>query len=271
MNTGSTLPVMVLLALASVDCRAVEPLDTFSARISGYVTEFDTEVRADGETRSGTSIDLQRDLGLDDSNTVALVGLTWRPFENHEFGLSYYQDDAEASRTINRTLVFEGTTYEASSTVRSEIDLSAYDLYYVWWAANNENWALGPRVGLVWYSLELDLSLEVDSAGNRVDGAVNESVDGDLPAPTIGGSWRWAPADQWRFSADVGYFSAEVNDIDADITFGRVGVEWFPWTRAGISLDYTVRRIEADADTSGFEGNLEFIDSGMRLGLVYRF
>ena len=271
MNTRTALPLATLLALASFQCPAVEPLDTFSFRIGGYITEFDTEVRADGESATGTRIDLQRDLGLDESNTVAIMGVTWRPFDNHEFGLSYYRDDADSSRTLNRTIVFEGTTYEAASTVRAEVDLDAYDLYYVWWAANNERWALGPRFGLVWYSMELGLSMEVDSGGNRIDGAISETVDADLPAPSIGGSWRWTPFDDWRLSADIGYFSADVDDVDADITFGRMGVEWFPWTQAGISLDYTVRRIKADAETDNFFGNLEFTDSGLRLGFIYRF
>lgn len=276
MNTRTALPLTASLAgliaaLAPVECRAIEPLDTFSARIGGYVTDFDTQVRADGETRGGTNVDLQRDLGLDERNTVAFLGVTWRPFDNHEFGLSYYQDDADATRRITRTIEFDGTTYEADSTVRASVDLDAYDLYYVWWAANNERWALGPRFGLVWYRMRLGLSMELDSQGNTIDGAISETVDADLPAPSIGGSWRWAPAEQWRFSADVGYFSANVDDVDADITFGRIGVEWFPWERAGISLDYTRRRIEADADGSDFAGNLEFIDSGLRLGLTYRF
>ena len=95
MNTRTALPLTASLAgliaaLASVECRAIEPLDTFSARIGGYVTDFDTQVRADGETRSGTNVDLQRDLGLDNRSTVAFLGVTWRPFDNHEFGLSYY-------------------------------------------------------------------------------------------------------------------------------------------------------------------------------------
>jgi len=276
MNTRIAMPLsasiaVAVLMLASMECRAVEPLDTFSFRIGGYITDFDTQVRADGETDNGTEVDLQRDLGLDKSNTVANIGATWRPFDNHEFGLSYYQDDAAATRRISRTIEFDGTQYEAESTVRAEIDLSAYDLYYVWWAANNERWALGPRFGLVWYKMELGLSMEIDSQGNRIDGAISESVDADLPAPSIGGSWRWAPVDQWRFSADVGYFSADVNDIDADITFGRIGAEWFPWERAGFSLDYTRRKISADAEASDFVGNLEFVDSGLRLGFVYRF
>lgn len=275
MNTRIAMPltaaVALLLPLVSMDCRAIEPLDTFSARIGGYITDFDTQVRADGETQAGTEVDLQRDFGLDERNTVAFAGVTWRPFDNHEFGLSYYQDDADATRRITRTIEFDGTQYEADSTVRASVDLSAYDLYYVWWAANNERWALGPRAGLVWYRMELGLSMEIDSGGNRIDGAISESVDADLPAPSIGGSWRWAPLEQWRFSADVGYFSADVNDIDADVTFGRIGVEWFPWESAGVSLDYTRRKIEADADRDDFAGNLEFIDSGLRLGFVYRF
>ncbi|MBU8974574.1 MULTISPECIES: porin family protein [unclassified Lysobacter] len=271
MNTRIALPLAVLLAMTSMQARAIEPLDTFSARIGGYITEFDTEVRADGETESGTRIDLQRDLGLDESNTVAVVGVTWRPFDNHEFGLSYYQDDASASRTTNRSITFEDTTFEAQSTLRAEVDLDAYDLYYVWWGVNNDRWALGPRVGLVWYRMNLELSLQVDAQGNRIDGAIREDVDADLPAPSIGGSWRWAPLDDWRFSADVGYFSADIDNIDADITFGRLGVEWFPWERAGLSLDYTVRRIEADSRRDDFIGNLDFTDSGIRLGAVYRF
>ena len=78
-----------LLAVAAPECRALEPLDTFSARIGGYITEFDTKVRADGQTEEGTSIDLQRDLGLDPNNVVAVIGATWRPWEKHEFSLAY--------------------------------------------------------------------------------------------------------------------------------------------------------------------------------------
>ena len=37
-----------------------------------------------------------RDLGLGDDNLVATVGLTWRPWEKHEFGLSWYRDSADA-------------------------------------------------------------------------------------------------------------------------------------------------------------------------------
>lgn len=260
-----------LLAAPVSEALAVEPLDTFSARIGGYITRFDTDVRADGETQNGTPLNLDRDLGLDDSNTIAYVSVAWRPWDKHEFGVAYYQDDADATRVLQRDIVFEGTTYETAATIRAEISRDTYEAYYTWWAASHDNWALGPRFGLVWYRLQMGISLEADANGNPVGGTVSNKVDADLPAPTIGGSWRWTPAEDWRISADAGYFQAEIGNVDADVAYGRLSVEWFPWERTGFSLDYTATRVEADASKANFSGNMDLVDSGIRAGVVYRF
>ncbi|MGH8038168.1 MAG: hypothetical protein ACREPD_10530 [Stenotrophomonas sp.] len=260
-----------LLLLASGPCWAVEPLDTFSVRVGGYITDFDTRVRADGQTGEGTRIDLNRDLGLDNNNAIGVVALSWRPWEKHEFGLSWYRDSADAERNTDRDIDFNGEHYATHTRIRAKFDLDAYEGYYTWWAWGDERWALGPRVGLIWYQMDLDLSATADVNGNPLTARAGNNVNADLPAPTIGGSWRWAPSDHWRLSADAGYFSASLNDVDADVTFGRGGVEYFPWENWGFSLDYTVRRIEADVDASRLDGNLRFIDSGVRVGVIYRF
>ncbi|TQM12116.1 hypothetical protein FB548_2041 [Pseudoxanthomonas sp. 3HH-4] len=265
------LSIMALLSCLACTVRAAEPLDTFSARIGGYVTTFDTEVRADGETQSGTDIDLDRDLGLDDDAVIAYVGLTWRPWDRHEFGLSYHGNGTDETRVLSRDIEFDGNVYEASATVRAEFDVKAYEAYYVWWAASDETWALGPRAGLVWYSVDMKIDLELDAQGEQAGGTVSGRVSADLPAPTIGAAWRWSPAEDWRISADAGYFSAEINDMDADVIFGRAGVEWFPWDRVGFSVDYVISSIKVDAMKTSFDGHLDFVDSGIRLGAVYRF
>ena len=270
---GITALALGLLAIAPMQARAVEPLDNFSFRIGGYVTSWDTEVRADGVTGRGTEVDLQRDFGLDDSATIGYVGLTWRPWDNHEFGFTYYQDDADATRTITRDITFDDTTYTANSTLSADLGIDAYEAYYIWWAGQRENWALGPRVGLIWYRFDLALALQVDSNGNQVGGAVREEVSADLPSITIGGAWRWTPgsSDDWRIGADVGWFKANVADIDASVFYGRIGVEWFPWERSGFTLDYTRSKISAEADKTDFVGDLDFIDAGIKLGYIYRW
>jgi len=264
---------LALLGLTPLTARAVEPLDTASFRIGGYITSWDTNVRADGTTARGTEIDFDRDFGLDDSATIGYVGATWRPWEHHEIGLTFYQHDADATRTITRDITFQDTTYRTNSIVSADVGIDAYEAYYTWWAATHENWALGPRLGLIWYRMDASLALLVDANGTAFGGAIREEASADLPSITIGGSWRWTPGGQgqWRIAADAGYFNANVDSVDASVTFGRVGVEWFPWERSGFSLDYTISKINADADKSDFFGNVDFVDSGLKVGYVYRW
>ena len=250
---------------------AVEPLDTFNLRVGGYLNRFDTDLRANGETTSGTDIKLDHDLGLDQGNTIGFVGLNWRPLDHHEFGFSYYNDNVSATRQLQRDITVRDTVYHANSTVRAEYKLDAYEVNYVWWGASHERWALGPRVGLIWYQVKLGLDLELDTAGNQAGTSASEDVDADLPSPTIGAAWRWTPAKDWRISADLGYFKANINDVDAEVTYGRLGVEWYPWQRVGFLLDYTANKISASVDQSRFNGNVHLRDQGVRVGVAYRF
>jgi hypothetical protein len=188
------LSALTLAALAIAPrAQAVEPLDVFSARIGGYVTSWDTKVRADGETSRGTQVDLDKDFGLDNSPTIGFVGVTWRPWDHHEFGLTYYQDSSSASRQVNRDIEFRDQTYPVNSVVSAEVSVDAYEAYYVWWAGTRENWAIGPRVGMIWYSLDMKLALQVDANGNQVGGGRRSEASADLPTITLGGAWRWTP------------------------------------------------------------------------------
>lgn len=267
------LPLAVAAALSTMPgmAMAVEPLDTFSVSLGGYVTRFDTRVRADGNS-FGTSIDLSRDLGLDKDDLIGFVGVSWRPFDRHEVGLLYFKNGVDAEKRLERDIVFEDHLYQASATVRGYYYVDAVEAYYTWWGFSHENWALGPRVGLTWYRVELGIELEADVNGDPVgSGSLQDAVSADLPAPTLGAAWRWTPADDWRIVADAGWFSTEVNGIDGDVTYARTGVEWFPRERLGLLLDYTLSSINARTDRDAFTGHLKLRNSGLRLGAIYRF
>lgn len=261
-----------LLAAVPGAALAVEPLDTFNVSLGGYVTRFDTRVRADGEFFDGTPIDLSRDLGLDKDDMIGFLGVSWRPFERHEVGMLYFQNGVDSEKRLERDFVFEDHLYQASATVRGRYDLEALEAYYTWWGFLQENWALGPRLGLTWYKVELGVELEADVNGTPVgSGGLEDSVSADLPAPTLGAAWRWTPAEDWRIVADAGWFSTEINNIQGDVTYARAGVEWHPWERFGLLLDYTLSDIDARTDRNSFRGHLELRNSGLRMGVMYRF
>ena len=220
--------------------------------------------------RQGTPVNLQHDLGLDDNNPVANIGLTWRPREHHEFGLNYYNKDADKTQVLDRDFYFEDTHYQTRSTVRASVDVDSYEAYYIWWAAAHDTWSLGPRMGLVWYRIDLGLTAKLDANGAPVSG-IGDSAAADLPTPTIGGSWRWDFAPKWRLNADAGYFPLNMSDIDGDVYHARLGVEWFPWQHSGFLLDYTMDRVKVDVQESQLKGTLDFNDEGVRVGYIHRF
>src|SRR5947199_2648459 len=58
----------------------------FSILAGKYAADFTTDVRVDPE---GTSINLERDLGLDRSQRVNDYAVRWRPLARHELAGSY--------------------------------------------------------------------------------------------------------------------------------------------------------------------------------------
>ena len=264
--------LLPLLAVLPGTAAAVEPLDQVGFSLGSYVNRFDTVLRADGHvTGSGTSVDLGRDLGLDPDDLLAFARLTWRPFDRHEFGLSYYGNSVKADHRLEHDIVFEDDVYQAKASVHGHLDMRSLEAYYTWWAHSSDTWALGPRVGVTVYRVELGLELTLDVNGNPVgSGSMDGAYRGDLPAPTLGASWRWTPAEDWRISADAGWLSTEINRIDGTVTYARVGAEWHRWRHVGLMLEYSFTDIRANTAREHFTGNLDLRDSGLRLGVVFR-
>lgn len=272
-RSATVVALMAAAVLAPQTGAAQElgPLDRASFYAGFTLPDFDTSVRADGQTSDGTRIDLSRDLGLESSNIVGSLGMTWRPWDNHEFALTYFNDDSDSTRQISRDITFDGTTYEVDSTLRTEMDVDAYTLSYNWWWKNESNWALGPRVGIIYYDIDLSLQLTVDSNGNNVSGGARASTAPQLPVPVIGASWRWVPAKDWRIKLDAGYFNADIDNIDGSVYSINGGVEWFPWENWGLTLNYARQSIDVNASRNAFNGDLDFINTTATLGVVYRF
>ncbi len=267
----ATLLATLLPSAASAQ-DALTALDQGSISLRLALPNVNTEVRADGTSGNGTPIDFDKDLGVDSSNVVAFIGGTWRPWDNHEFALSIYNDSDNATRKLDRDVVFDGVTYAVNSTVKAERKLRTYDLSYTWWAANHDNWALGPRVGVVYYNIDAMLEMTVDANGVPVaSGTVSAAVSPSLPAPSIGFGWRWLPAEDWRVKIDAGYFNANLNAYETSVSYVNAGLEWFPQERWGLTLNITRQNLDVSAAKLDFNGDLNFTQTNASVGVVYRF
>ncbi len=268
-KTKIALATAALMLSASVAVQAkIAPLDKVNVTLALAIPDSSTEISFDSNAGS-EPIDFEKDIGLETDDIVASFGATWRPWDNHQFGLTYYNNTGERTREVN-DLEWDGVVYDG--TAKLETDLDAYDISYIWWWKNEDTWAFGPRVGLTYMQFNSNLDLLVDADGDPV---VDESFDRDgntdIPAPTIGAAWRWAFADNWRLKMDAGYMSAEIGDFDGDALILAGGVEWFPWENWGFSLNAARFAIDVNTAQVDFNGDLDYTLVNYTLGITYRF
>lgn len=247
----------------------VDALDTWSMGVGSFDLSLDADLRVDGSAGEGGDVSLSRDLGLDLDSGIGFFSVGWRPFEKHQFDLSYYGDDASASRVIDREIIIDDETFNVGATVDSRMGYDAYDLTYTWWLHSKPKQAFGVNLGLVYYSLDLDVRAEVTGEGQVFEH--HASTSADLPAPKIGISYRQVFGKGWRFFADASAFTAKIGNIDADVVDTNTGIEYFPWEHVGARLQYSLSSIRAEAEKNDFNGNAKLRFSGLQLQLVGRF
>ncbi|MGO4501494.1 MULTISPECIES: hypothetical protein [unclassified Dyella] len=251
-------------------------LDYIAVDAGIFSNDLSATMRVDGDIkRSGTSLDFSRDLGQGGTKSLPFISASWRPWERHEFELTYFHDDSDHSRTVNRTLVFNNQTIAVGSTLSSKFTLDAGGLTYRYWIWIGDKGAFALAGGLQNYSFDLRLKGTVNAAGASGSASatrtVSASASTDLPDPSVGVSYRYQLEDWARFVADAGAFKANIGDIDAKLYNARLGVEFYPWPNFGVVTQYAYNKINADIDKSSFKGHTSFKFNGFQLLLKVRF
>ena len=267
-KTIAGVGLALLACCTGLHAEEVGALDTWNVAVGGYALNLDARLRVDGDLR-GHEFDLSGDLGLDRNRDVGLFSLGWRPFERHQFDISHYRDELSNTRILDRQITVDDETFTIGARLDSRFDNEVYDFTYTWWLQAAPRQAFGLNVGLVGYLIDLDLRAESNASGVVIERSASASVD--LPAPKIGVSYRRAFGDGWRFTASGSTFETSVGDIDARVLDARAGIEYYPFSRAGVRLQYSINRINAELDDPDFHGRARLGFSGLQLQLVGRF
>src|SRR6187399_229048 len=275
------VPMSLLLALAAgfaqtASAEVDRALDEVSISVGAFANNSSASLRADGSVLgSGTPVDFDRDLGQGGTKSLPYFDVTWRPWEHHEFELSYFSESNSHTRTLTRNIIFNGNEFIVGSQLGSKFSVDAGSITYRYWAWTSDDAAFGIFGGLQWYSISLDVNGTVGITGS--DGSVTQTssasakVSSTLPDPSIGLSYRYQMADWARLVADGGGFKINVENVDATLYNARIGVEFYPWTNFGVVTQYAYNKIEASVDRTNFLGNADIKFSGLQVLLKARF
>lgn len=223
--------------------------DRIRLSLGGYFPKFDTEVQISSDRFGiGTKVNLEDDLGLDDSGTSLRVEGHYRFSEKHRFMYSVFDMSRDATTVLSRTLIIDDKIYPKGSTVSSDFSTQFIRLLYGYSFYQTDKIDVAFSTGIV--GLKIDSTVDSFFAGT-------EKNDDFLPLPVFGFRSDYVLSPNFLFRAGVDYFEINESDVEAQVIDWNLAIEYTIWKKTGIGLSYGSFSVEGedtdDNDSADFD------------------
>jgi hypothetical protein len=230
-----------------------------SVLFGSFITDRDTSARLDSGLSDGSDIDLEEDLGLETSSTVARFGGYWWVNDRHRLDFSYFDMSRDASKRIQETIEFGDETFVIDTVVNVTSDLTVIKGDYTFAMLARDRGYLGITGGL--YVSQTTLALSAANINAR------DEQDVTAPLPVIGLRGEYALTDHITLRGAAQIFDYSADNVDGRLTdfyFGAdysIGEHW----AVGLAWNEVSMNLSAE-DDSGRNGSLDWGYDG---ALVY--
>lgn len=245
-------------------------LDRFSLWLGGYEARTNTTINA-GLNNSNINgrVDLQHDLGFPTRQTVPRVRLDVLLGKHQGFSFDYYRIDQTRTRTLDRTIGFNGDTFNAAASVTGRVNFDFGSTVYRWWFGSGSD-VFGIGVGAAYYRVYAGISGQA-SLNGQVMGDASASTSASAWAPQLQLGWKHAFSDSLRMYFQASGVKGSGNRLGGHIYDAALGVEWFPWKNIGLAAEYDYTRIHFHQEHRTYNDDFTVRMNGPSLFLRVRF
>jgi hypothetical protein len=248
------LPIFAIFSLLAAPALADE---LFSLK-GGYLKlNPDGKFAVSGGGVKGSNVDMDDDLGFDDSENFFVEGAM--KFGSFRIFAAYMPIKFSGNGVLSQNIEFNGETFFAGSKVDSDVNVDLYQAGLAWYLINFDDLPVRLQVGpeLTAIYIDADLKMQEDAFG------LNESDSAGAPVATIGLRGRLALADYLGVGGRVGYLKFRDNSFwDADIQ-----AEFSPIPFVGLFAGYRYLDIDVDENDVLIDATFE----GPYAGAMFRF
>lgn len=202
----------------------------------GTVTRFDSD-----QLGAGTLVDLESDLGLEESTANVRADGYVRLGRRHRLGAGYLRLDRSANRDLARSIQWGNEVFDLDVNVDSFWQLTLFPAQYRFALLKSDRVDLGLSAGV--FALFLDAGVSAPEA------SVGASESISFPLPVFGVDLEVAPARRVYAQAGFEYFGLRIEDVDGSWYELRAALEYFPLRNIGIGGAY--RWVDIGVDTLG--------------------
>ncbi len=238
---------------AGVTTRAEdEPLPgRFEIEIGGYfVTKIDTTAqfaRKVGPIEAGTIIDMSKDLGLSESESIPRLDGNYRFNKRSSLNFSLWNIERDATTFLGKGIDFGDISIPVGELVDSFFDTQTIRVSYGYSFYNVPKAELGLNAGL--HVTTFDLGI------NCISCTTAETLDTEritAPLPVIGFHFRYQMSRRWSFSGYTQHFLLEFDDFDGSLTDTRVSFSHHTFKNVGFGFGWNRIETDLDIDTSEY-------------------
>jgi opacity protein-like surface antigen len=272
--TQRSLLVILLTSagLGSAPAAAQSHENNFWFEGQAYFPKVDSSVMVSSITDNtiGTDIDFEKDLDLDDRQTLPSFSAGARIGKSFRVVLEYYSLGRKASTTLNRNLVFDDVTYPVAGTVQSRFDTDVYRFSIGWSFARKENYEFGAALGF--HGTEFLTTLEGNGTVNGVPGQFESRRHKVFaPLPTIGvyGSYQIAP--HVELGGNFDWLGLKVGDYDGRLVNAEAKLSYQVMKNVGIGVGYRYVDYRLDVKKTDWVGRLKYDFKGPTVFAVIGF
>lgn len=246
---------------------ASRPDHAWRVYVGGFAPSVNSTITINGETVTPPPLDIEDDLGVEDSKTVPWGGLSWNFAGRHSLEFEYFKLDRNGSRGFNDELVEVGDYIVESGAISTTSRLGLGRLTYGYHILDRERSEIQIKGGLH----IADFSAALQLSGNVCDISMGESPPCPLitspnaesesvtaPLPHLGASWRYEFSDHFAFRFQAIGFAIEVDSIDGSILELDADLTWQPWEHFGLGLGTRYFKVDVESTGSRLDGKFEY-------------
>lgn len=242
----------------------------FSLRGGFLFTEHRTVARVDGEAGgSGTTVDVERELGLDEWTRDLRLDAALRLGRRHQIQAGYLSLSRRGRTSLVQRIRWGDAVFEVDVDVESVIDVTLVPVTYRFAILLSDRLDLGLSAGV--FAVRADAGVSAPVAG------VTERGSTDFPLPVVGIDGTTDLGRGFFLTGGAKYFALEIDGVEGTWREFRTAVEYFPLKRFGVGIGHRFISLEADG-TEGIhtrpEGTLLYLNyefSGPHLYLTVGF
>lgn len=239
-----------------------------------FLPAFDSVIRLDNtEFNIGDQVDLENDLGLQNSETTAWLRGQWRFSANHRVSLSYFQIGRSATATALENITIGEETYPAGATLSTSFKFRSIPITYHYSFIKSPKHEFSGTAGLQWNTIDLGIKGNAYIGGSGVDG--NTTADALAPLPLFGLEYSYHANKRWTSGIHGEVFAIHVSDETLNFSgkmFNlRASTEYWFFNNFGVGLAVNWFSMDVDIVDSDWKGKLNYEYIGPQIYAQTRF